>query len=343
MSTRTNGKHAGMILVSGILALPGIIAAQQAKPSASQERLLEPIAKSSYPDAFVVYQTVPRWSSGHLIRWTEGSASDTTENVFVFDRKGKLVGKARIWPPDASSVHIVNAVAGLDGRIAAVGWAVDASGTFAYFLADVSPTTGHIRVVHTTPFHGRDVAFGSDGTLWLVGYQVVPGDKSSAAPDHDIVQHYGADGTLKDSHVLRSSLQCERFPMGFAVAEPAILASRDRIGVFLRACNKWIELDPAGELVGQWIWPKMESVRRMSNVAFTPSGEVYTTVSSSAGIWLGHLDKKTSTWAIVNADLPLAKANGAKSVWLMGSDGDKLVYHVGESDLLWSKSSSSPE
>lgn len=319
-----------------VLIVPNTAGSQEPAPS-PHEQLLEPVASSSYPDAFVAYQLVPRWNGGYLVRWTrENSPSDTAENVFVYDRNGKLVGKTRIWLPDASLIYLDNVVVGPHAEIAAVGRAVDRSGIFADFLARLTLATHQLQVVQTSPFHGRDVAFGPDGTLWVVGYEVGPENRVSDS-DYSIVRHFDASNRLEGSYVPHSSLQCTKVEAGsFTVAEPAILTSSDRVGILLAGCNTWLELSTAGEVLGKWTWQKSTSVSSIHTVAFTLSNEVYGSVTSSAN-WLGHLDKKTGTWQPVNTDLPLSR--GARYVSLMGSDGDKLVYRSGDAELRWSKPS----
>jgi len=98
---------------------------------------------------------MPKWGQGYLVSWKlDTAASDTVENLSLFDREGKLAGKTRIWFEGASMVRILDAAARKDGNVAVVGWAVTAAGEIAGFLADVSVARGTARVIQTSPFEG---------------------------------------------------------------------------------------------------------------------------------------------------------------------------------------------
>jgi len=193
----------------------------------------------------------------------------------LYDGLGKLVGKTRIWFQDASFLRIEDAAARKDGNIAVVGWTVTSSGSHAAFLADVSVTRSNGRIIQTSPFEGRAVDFGPDGTIWVLGLEVGSGRRTESAPDHYMVQHFGDGDILLDQHLLRSDVHCELATQINGV--PRVVASGDRIGLFAPFCRMWLELSPAGEVLGQWKWdpraPVSNGVEKVGAPAWQVCGQ----------------------------------------------------------------------
>jgi hypothetical protein len=318
--------------------------AQDLTQTDTTERLSRPVVAVTYPEAFIVGEAYPKWSAGYLIAYRRDTAlSDTEANLRIYDGKGKLVTQTRLWIEGASLLRIKDIAASHDGRLAVVGVAIDASGSFAAFLADISLRgEPRARVVHTSPFEGQSVAFGPDGSFWLVGYVMGTFRSSKEGPDHFIVQHLGTDDVLKGEYVMRSSLQCAQHP---ASGQPKILTSDDRIGLFLPVCHSWVELKPDGELIGVWRWNETVPAiagsnagqRRVINqVALMPNNELYARIELPDS-QLYRFNRKKSDWVPVEtdatreADLPFGV--------LQGSEDDKLVF-CAKNMVVWAKPSS---
>jgi hypothetical protein len=318
-----------ILLLLAVLVVPGAVAQQ----------LSAPIRQIKNEDAFRPGpRFFPTWNQGYLVVWEPDTrSSDTAENLAVYDREGNLVGKTRIWLQDASFLSIVDAAARKDGNVAVVGWAMTGSGTVAGFLGDVSVVRNSGLIIQTSPFEGQSVTFGPDGTIWVFGMVLGPGRGREPAPDHYMVQHFGTNDVLKDQHLLRSSFPCESHPAirGF----PRVLASGDRIGLFAPACRMWVELSLTGELLGQWKWnyqppaPDDASKVRVWSVMLTPTNELYGRLEWSVGDGFFRFDRQASTW--IPVDTSEAKSVRAPVVWLLGTDGDALVYATLDHKLAW--------
>lgn len=310
------------------------------------QQMAAPIRQVTYEDVFKQGYSVPKWEQGFLVAWKmDTSSSDAEENLALYDGHGKLVGKTRIWFQDASFLRIEDAAARKDGNVAVVGWAVTSSGSHAAFLADVSVTRSSERIIQTSPFEGQAVGFGPDGTIWVLGLEVGPGRRMEAAPDHYMVQHFGTDDILKDQHLLRSDFHCELAIQINGV--PRVVASGDRIGLFAPFCRMWLELSPAGEVLGQWKWnprapvsngveklggARMASVR---SVTLTSGNELYGRSDWPKPHSLLRFDRQSGDWTPVGTSA--AETAGAPFIWLEGSDGDTLVYGSVGKKLAWFK------
>jgi len=304
------------------------------------QQVSAPIRQLAYEEAFQPGNSLPRWEQGFLVSWKQDiSSSDTADNLFLHDRDGATVGNARIWVEGASFLRIEDAAARKDGRVAVVGWAVTNSGTLAAFVADVSVALRSAQIIQTSPFEGQAVGFGPDGTIWVLGLEVGPGRRLLSAPDHYMVQHFGADDVLKDQHLLRSSFDCE-LAEGIN-GKPRVAASDDRIGLFAPFCHTWVELSPTGELLNQWKWAPLSPIRNgnetgagITSVALTSTNELYGWSGRSQRA-LFRFDRKASAW--VPLDTAAAQSAGAPFSYLFGSDGDALVSRTVGKKVGWFK------
>lgn len=309
-------------------------------PKTAAQQVSAPIRQVTFEDALQPGTSLPRWEQGYLVSWKQDtSSSDTAENVSLYDRGGAAIGKTRTWVEGASFLRIEDAAARKDGRIAVVGWAVTNSGTLAAFLADVSIAQGFAKIIQTSPFEGRSVAFGADGTIWVLGAQVGPGRGKEPAPDHYMVQHFGNDDVLKTQYLLRSDYGCELAEQINGI--PRIVASDDRLGLFAPYCHTWVELSPTGELLGQWKWNPLSPVRNgnetgvgITSVALTSTNELYGW-SGRRGLTLFRFDRQASAW--VPLETVAAQSAGAPFSTLFGSDGDALVARTVGKKVGWFK------
>ncbi len=319
-------------------------------PSLAAQEMTAPIRQVSYLDAYKMLPgRLPKWENGYLVSWKmDTSASEASPNLALYDRDGKLVGKARVWLDGASFLRIIDTAVRRDGSIALVGYAVTSSGTLAGFLAHVSISQGSARIIQTSPFEGQAVDFGPDGTIWVLGMEFGPGRRYTAAPDHSMVQHFGADDTLQGQHLLRSNFTCELAAEG-NMGLPRVAASSDRIGLFAPLCRMWVELTTTGELLGQWRWnikaptPSGVDGEGVRWIALSSTNELYGWRGSKEHT-LVRFDRQASDWILV--ETPAARGAGASFTSLYSVDGDMLVYHTLENKLAWfqpSKPQNSPD
>lgn len=335
---------AGLAILVFAARLPCGIAAQESFAPPGKEHLAGPIAEVSYEKPF----NTPglgglRWDAKRLVWWRrDNSYSDLSPNIEVYDHTGTLVGKTRIWLPEAGLMYIEDAVASKDGRVVAVGWARDLHGEEVGWLAEIAPGGNSVNYVSTTPFLPHSVTFGPDGSIWLLGFQLGPGERSDTAPDQYVVWHYGSDDKLKGEHLLLSTLHCGEGYFLHVVGRPMLAASSDRVGIFLPQCHKWMELSANGEVLGQWTWrtnnlPAVEpggDPRQIARFALTSANKLYGSVYPPGNPRVVLFDRTTSQWLPVNTD-DLANA-GVPFHGLEGSDGEQLVYHS-SSVFVWAE------
>jgi len=328
--SRRNTRFEWIFLVFAVLSVP----------ASSAQELDEPIRQITYREAFKPGNSMPKWEQGYLVSWKyDTSASDSAENVTLYDRDGNAIAKTRIWLSDASFVRIEDATTRKDGEVAVVGWATTNSGTLAAFMADVSTARNSVQIMRTSPFEGRAVGFGPDGTIWVLGRELGPGRGKEPAPDHFMVQHFGLDDVLRDQHLLSSDFPCELARQ--INGTPRVVASSDRVGFFAPFCRMWVELSPTGEMLGQWSWKPLspitngvESQAGVRSVALTPANELYGWTGWNA-YSLVRFDRHSSRWLPVQTDS--LRNTGAPFWALYGIDGDTLVYHTSENRLAWTK------
>ncbi|HEY1471826.1 MAG TPA: hypothetical protein VGF61_22495 [Candidatus Acidoferrum sp.] len=334
----------GLAILVFAALIPCRIVAQESVAPAEKEHLVGPIAEVSYEKPFKTPGPGGlRWDAKYLVWWRrDNSYSDLSPNIEMYDRTGTLFGKMRIWLPEAGLMYIEDAAASKDGRVVAGGWARDLRGEEVGWFAEIAPGGNAVNYVSTTPFLTHSVTFGPDGSIWLMGYQLGPGERSDTAPDQHIVRHYGADDKLKGEHVLLSTLQCGEAYFLHVIGRPMLTASSDRVAVFLPECHKWMELSANGELLGQWTWrtDNLASAepggqpREITRFALTSANKLYGNVYPPGDPWLVHFDRASSQWLPVNTD-DLANA-GVPFDHLEGSDGEQLVYRS-NSVFVWAK------
>lgn len=307
-------------------------------PAAAAQQIRTTAVGSNAVETFKVLPgRYPKYEQGFLLTWKFNTLpSDAGANVFVYNRDESLFGKTRIWIEGASFLRIQDATVGKDGQIAAVGFATTASGTFSQYLAIIPVSRGSATIVQLSPFEGQAVGLAPDGTIWVFGADLGPtGDGSQPAPDHFMVRHFGADGVLKDEHLLRSDFPCELGRFG----PTRVVASADRIGFFSSHCRTWVELSPTGQMLGRWTWNAVSRIatpveiagvkygqeqQAIMNVALTSSNELYG-VRMNAPDRLFHFDRKTSQWIAVPMTLG-PNATAPYVALLFGAEADNLVY-----------------
>jgi len=170
---------------------------------------------------------------------------------------------------------------------------------------------------------------------------VGPDRNDKNAPDHKVIEHFGTDDVLKDSYLLRSALPCAYPPaLPFNSGQPQIIVADDRVGLFVPACRMWVELSPAGEVLGQWKWKSRgvdahgHDLGGIRSVALTSSNQLYARLDSPKEISLVRFDRQASEWVPVST-AAVASA-GAHFAWLEGSDGEALVYLASGKTVAWS-------
>jgi len=160
----------------------------------------------------------------------------------------------------------------------------------AFFAAISLSGQRPIRIVHTSRFAARALAFASDGGVWRLGARFGSSLDLREAPDHFIVKYLGQDDVLKGEYVLRSTISRVGHAAMGGLAR--VLPSADRIGFFMPRSDYWVELKPNGDRIGKWHWSrkipgdgdgKNEVARRVLTVALAENGELYAEIQENSG------------------------------------------------------------
>jgi hypothetical protein len=304
-----------------------------------------PTKRATFAPAFVPGATVPKWSGPYLISWKSVTpVDDRADNLVLYRRDGRIAASVRIWFPDAYRVQIRDASASRTGRAAVVGITYNNAGVVVGFLALISSTGLVESVVRTAPFEGRAIAFGPDDTVWSFGYQLGSGRMLKTAPDHSMIQRYGAGGKLI-AEALPYSMwrECGQHPSS---GKPQLAVFSDRVNVVSGACREWIELSPAGELMARRPLPMVtvtdasdrqtgEDTQHLVRSAITSTNQLYAHFLGSSQPGLLRWVPEQSSWDRV--DLASAGEPMPQFFGLLGIDGDELVYYGGQGLVFWTK------
>jgi hypothetical protein len=255
--------------------------------------------------------------------------------MFQFDTVVNRV--IRVYAPDGR--FTVNLPIQLPG--ASVSWprdvAVDSDGTF---VAGAFGGDGDIRhptrfgvamfdangiqtaVIDTKNFSPNHVTIAADHSIWVLGSQMASQVLGPGEPrqDYMILRKYTRDGTLAGSYLPRST-----FPAGLepgAASVPAkLMAAGNRIAVVAFSGKvgnllELIELDPDGNVLGRM---RSDNQNGM-NYALTTDGHFFGSGHRSAESTLLFFDVAAGT--LTSMDVPQSVG------WLMGADGENLVYRI---------------
>lgn len=294
------------------------------------DRLEAPTHRALFPNVLSSGAPIPKWTGSYLTTWALNTTSaDTTDNVSVFDKTGKLTSTKRIWFPDAVTVQILDA-AGAGNTVVLVGKALNTNGVYVGFLAFVPVQEARTEVVQLGAFEGVSVAMAEDQTVWVLGYQVGEGRRIKAAPRHSMLRRYTAKGHAAGEFLFWPDKQCGLHPAGeTGNGFPMVRAGAGRVGVLLPECREWLELKASGELTSTVALRPVSSNRDQEfiwNVVIASDGRVFGHIGPS----LYKLNAKTGSWHEVALSLP-----GEKPSALVGVDGRALVY-VSHGNVAWS-------
>jgi hypothetical protein len=275
-------------------------------------------------------QAVPRSERGFFL------AHDFARGaVFAWDKSGKLVLDTVILPPGAARVMIHDVSISPKGTYAVAASAISEKGAPIAFLALLDASGKIDKLVQTASTGLFRVSFADDGTLWALVREF--DGQFEELPNYDMLRHYDENGRLLNTALPRKHFKHRGFPAPLG----ELTVSQDRIGVYADAVKVWVELSPAGEILGHWRLPSQPDPKNLEigKVALTASGEVY--VSAAA--------KRTRPWdfGIYRFDKPsgtlervgTSAVSGAAPLHMFGSDGDQLVLttDVAIPTLLWAK------
>jgi hypothetical protein len=200
-----------------------------------------------------------------------------------------------------------------------------------------------VKVTAVAPFDAQRVAIGPDKSLWILGYQTDDERKLLKSLPHSILHHYSAAGELVGKHLQWPEISCGSHP--FIGSNPLLTVSAGRIGVYLPACESWLDLTSTGEVASRRVvkLPVGYSAKSMVwNALMLEDGRVYAFVShpnhvtpngSTAHSGLFVLRREQAIWESV--DQRDAELAAGRLGWLAGIDRNRFVYAVGTSEFVW--------
>lgn len=303
------------------------------------EVLSLPTSQAEFPPHSAAHGWAPkRFSGGVMISVRNDTHySDPSENVYLDDRQGNTIASFRLFAPDAWQFHIQQVAASGDGSVAAVGLARNNQGGLSGYLAIMSLGTSEVRMIETSPFEGRSLAYGPDGSLWILGWALNAERMLSTTPPHSTLRRFSAEGELISEHLPWPETRCGSHPSGGCSLDSQVLAaSGDRIGVLMPVCKRWMEFSPEGEVLGEWQLRIADYDGPDENVspryaAMTPDNEVYYYISyavrrdgSEPGVpGLYRLNRESSAFERVG--ISQAGSAAGPLVGFAGANGESLV------------------
>jgi hypothetical protein len=315
--------------------LTAFVILMSASPALCQQ--LSPVTGQRLPQVFLSGSNLPVWSGAWLIQWKfDTMSNEPGENIAFYGRDGRLAGKIRISFPEAFRVRIKDIAASTKGQMAAVGTAYENSGKIAAFLVLLSGDGTIMSVVRTSPFEGEHVGFGSDDSIWVLGIQSSPDRRLATLPEHATVQQFGATGKLLNEYLPYSAWGCApaRHP---ALHSATLLTSGDRVGILTRDCGQFVEMDLQGRVVARLPvrMPTSSDAKplQLFGAAMGGDGAVYAAFKGPSNSGLYRLMRGTGAWQAVGGSM----VGGPQRLdYLMGLDGDLLVYRRDRDEVVWS-------
>ena len=275
---------------------------------------------------------VPKWENGFLIAYRTVKEPSA---VFLFNRSGQIALQTKIEIPNYGEIKIFDVTASSDGKVA-----IAASGTgVGPFVAWLGSTGAIERVINTKDFPIIRVRFAPDGTLWGMGHFLDHSiRRPEDIPDHTVLHHYSRDGQLLHSVLPRSSFGG---PTWQSPDELALLAiSTDRVGVYIRTTNEWVEVSFSGDILGCWKGVEFPGHFDVIGVGLLSDQSLYVSAQFESDpakrtidtVRIFSLDKQTGMWKPLRSTREL-ESKMADTIY--GADGNKLLVRSGRSSFTW--------
>jgi len=290
------------------------------------------VAFPSEPDRIPIRTVeIPRdWSNHSLPRFQNGlvlAYEFSRAAVWVYDYAGKRLVNVPVSAPGATATRIRDVAASPGGTIAAIGSAVDDRGGTIQAIYWLGPSGAVTRALRTGPFLPLQVHFAPDGTLWVAGR--VRDSNLDDAPEYDVLRQYDTQARLLNTALPRSLL-----PVKFVAPDPThsfLVGSKDRMGYYSPGASLYLELNASGEITGKWSVTPPPANADLVGCAMTAGGDVYLSGqkrrdpsdTSEWRILLYKLDKAAG----VLRPIEFRETGASRSMLLIGSDGDELVFY----------------
>jgi hypothetical protein len=236
--------------------------------------------------------------------------------------------------PGAGYVHVWDVASGLDGALAAVGYAATSDGRFVDFVAWIAPDGSNQVITRTSPYGASVVALSPDGTIWTVGS--MKDEVTSLEVDPAVLRHYDPAGRL----LTTTSVHPNRQFHGANVHQASrLMTSNDRVGWLTIACE-YIEFSFSAQEIGRYTCPDAApDILSAGGVALSSADDLLVAGKPFGPLAPLALDRSTGKWNPVAVPADTRSSSG-----LLGFDGLTLV--VQRSDgrlqpLTWARSAPS--
>jgi hypothetical protein len=199
-----------------------------------------------------------------------------------------------------------------------------------------------VSFIDTSRYVPGMLCFDRTGDLWSLGWERDPLiGATENKQDYSLVRKYSADGKLLGEYLPRSLWPAKASPGAGGRGYWRMADASDRIGVLIHRSSagqltEWVEWDLTGKLLSRTPLPDEPSGGR----GFTANGRLYALFypKEPRDAVLRVLDTNTGTWTPVPHNLP--DHIRTQGVFLLGADGDELVYRVaggGNVRLVWAR------
>lgn len=271
----------------------------------------ESTTPATYAEAFRVgHQIVPLYANGHLIYLERPS------KLRVFRPDTTLAYRRDIPCPPPNTACSFTSVAVTRQGIVALGMAqpngiqlLDPTGSPSHFF----PTGAHIP---------QQLTFDANGDLWTLGWE------RDAQNPYPILRKYSPDGKSKGEFLSTSLWPANQRPHLGGRGYWTMYAAQNRVGAVLNENHggrtpEWVEWDLDGNLLHRTQIQQPAGYGR----AYTGRGHLYAQFPidpDTTKTELRRLDPATNTW------LPIPNVQPATPSFLLGADGDHLIFQLGQ-------------
>ena len=346
-------------IVLAVFLLSCFAAGATAQQSFQQQGLptLSPVVHAAlYPEVMCVHCIVPQWDRDYLLHL---EIDKDPSMVTTYDRNGKKVLEARMEPPDAVKVSIGAAAATHAGGILAVGGGIMTDGSIQRFIAKTDLTGRTVQSVRLGDFYLRQVCEGTDGTVWVLGYESNYGYSPDDA-DRNVLRHYSFEKGLLESLVALDSIsKSSDAILNVSSGKSFLRCNKDRVSVFFGSAAQYIEVDASNGKLARWNVALPPILGGKANgFAVTEEGRIFVSLygvserdnTVTYGLYELKAKAGTSVATLIPVDgtITTHDRNGIPPdetfdrLW--GADGDELVLHRhGDGwGISWAKVSASP-
>ena len=264
------------------------------------------------------YEAVPRpahYANGHLFNWSERQIT--------------------FYRPDTQPPYSIRQQG---ERAFTLSWAVDSDGEAArvyteavranevYSLPegriDLFDPTGKLALtIKTGSYWPQGVSFAPDHSIWTLGYnrEAINAVRDGKENTFDVLHHYARTGEELGQMLPGAQIATEDNSGGLVrsvIGGRRLFAAGDRLG-FVADPHTWIEVSFAGVLLGKHDLGSFPELAYYP-MAMTLGGRTYASIYKEGEFdgW-ATLDCSTHSWR---------KVTGYPKGWLIGSDGDNVVF-----------------